>query len=48
MFWVVQAAAVASTFVLLFLFRKYTQPVAAMNRFIYYWLNKKYIHEKKL
>lgn len=32
MFWVVQAGAIASTFVLLYLFRKYKQPVHTMER----------------
>jgi len=32
MFWVVQAAAIASTFVLLYLFRKFMQPVIALER----------------
>ena len=31
-FWVVQAAAVVSTFVLLFVFRKYNQPIDTKNR----------------
>ena len=46
MFWVVQAGAIASTLVLMYIFRKYKVPISAMDRTVvknyfrrYYWLD---------